>query len=138
MTVIDLWELPPSKLTSTLTDRVEHDFYARCPPEKRPLSHRQMTIPVEKAEGNAESYSGNEDKALYDSSLFKALHTTYRAQWWTAGIFKLVAGLSPLAVPQHASDTHSLHRHTQYNNTSRQQTSSDMAYGSLCLSPSYR
>ena len=33
---IDLWELPQSELTSTLTDNTEKNFYSRCPPEKRP------------------------------------------------------------------------------------------------------
>ena len=32
----DLWELPQSQLTSTLTDNIEKNFYSRCPPEKRP------------------------------------------------------------------------------------------------------
>ena len=32
----DLWELPESQSTSTLTDSTEKNFYSRCPPEKRP------------------------------------------------------------------------------------------------------
>ena len=32
----DLWELPQSRLTMTVTDDVESHFYLRCPPEKRP------------------------------------------------------------------------------------------------------
>jgi len=34
--VPDLWELPQSRLTMTVTDDVESRFYLRCPPEKRP------------------------------------------------------------------------------------------------------
>ncbi|PPQ74022.1 hypothetical protein CVT26_006961 [Gymnopilus dilepis] len=32
----DFWELPRARLTSTLSDKVEKNFYERCPPEKRP------------------------------------------------------------------------------------------------------
>jgi ATP-binding cassette, subfamily C (CFTR/MRP), member 1 len=32
----DLWQLPPPKLTARLAERVEGNFYARCPPEERP------------------------------------------------------------------------------------------------------
>ncbi|PCH38966.1 ATP-dependent bile acid permease [Wolfiporia cocos MD-104 SS10] len=32
----DLWQLPHDELTVSLTDVVERNFYARCPPEKRP------------------------------------------------------------------------------------------------------
>ncbi|PPQ81812.1 hypothetical protein CVT25_013648 [Psilocybe cyanescens] len=39
----DFWELPKARLTSTITDDVERNFYARCPPEKRP---RHIQNPV--------------------------------------------------------------------------------------------
>ncbi|TFK36263.1 multidrug resistance-associated ABC transporter [Crucibulum laeve] len=32
----DFWTLPKDRLTASITDEVEHNFYARCPPEKRP------------------------------------------------------------------------------------------------------
>lgn len=34
--LLDFWELPKPHLTASLTDVVERDFYARCPPNKRP------------------------------------------------------------------------------------------------------
>ncbi|OBZ78499.1 Canalicular multispecific organic anion transporter 1 [Grifola frondosa] len=32
----DFWQLPREKLTQTLSEKIENDFYSRCPPEKRP------------------------------------------------------------------------------------------------------
>ena len=34
---LDLWELPSDRLTATITDVVEANFFSRCEPEKRPL-----------------------------------------------------------------------------------------------------
>jgi hypothetical protein len=41
-TLTDFWQLPPHHLSSSISDRVEQNFYARCPPSKRPrhLSHQ--------------------------------------------------------------------------------------------------
>ena len=36
MVYADLWELPQSHLTSSITDKTEKNFYSRCPPDKRP------------------------------------------------------------------------------------------------------
>jgi ATP-binding cassette, subfamily C (CFTR/MRP), member 1 len=38
----DLWQLPPPRLTQNLSDRVERNFFARCPPAKRPAFLRDM------------------------------------------------------------------------------------------------
>ncbi|KAH9476201.1 ABC-type transporter cicA [Psilocybe cubensis] len=46
----DFWELPKARLTATITDDVERNFYARCPPEKRPRHIRaRETTPGEKS-----------------------------------------------------------------------------------------
>ena len=42
---LDLWDLPDSQLTSSLTTEVEENFYARCPPEKRPEFYGSRTSP---------------------------------------------------------------------------------------------
>ncbi|KAF8962130.1 multidrug resistance-associated ABC transporter [Flammula alnicola] len=38
----DFWKLPPERLTASITDDVEKNFYSRCPPEKRP-GHMKST-----------------------------------------------------------------------------------------------
>lgn len=49
---VDLWQLPNDRLTCALSDKIESNFYARCPPEKRPAFLRpddndDLTTPVE-------------------------------------------------------------------------------------------
>lgn len=119
--LIDFWELPTPQLTSTLTTEVERNFYARCPPEKRPKSKyyestSTTSLPDQKAD--AETGKGEEaqdatldirdstrswfwkwpkiksslDGQNYDSSLIKALHKTFFTRWWIAGLLKLIAG----------------------------------------------
>jgi ATP-binding cassette, subfamily C (CFTR/MRP), member 1 len=39
---IDLWELPTDRQTASLSDEVERNFYARCPPEKRPIEFQNI------------------------------------------------------------------------------------------------
>lgn len=36
----DLWELPKERHTDSLTEEIERNFYARCPPEQRPKELR--------------------------------------------------------------------------------------------------
>jgi ATP-binding cassette, subfamily C (CFTR/MRP), member 1 len=42
---LDLWDLPDSRLTSSLATEVEENFYARCPPEKRPEFYGSRSSP---------------------------------------------------------------------------------------------
>ncbi|KAF7982734.1 hypothetical protein HWV62_26606 [Athelia sp. TMB] len=116
----DLWELPPDQLTASLSTEVERNFYARCPPEKRPAQYHTQTTAADSssssdthvddekaAEGaHAESstqkkrsrfdrkpktFEKDEDgKTKYDSSLMKAVHRTFFVQWWTAGLLLFI------------------------------------------------
>lgn len=54
---IDLWELPDSRLTATLSKKLEDNFYSRCPPEKRPEVHRPPVSPSASPKEEAESKS---------------------------------------------------------------------------------
>ena len=42
----DFWELPQPQLTSSITDKIEKNFYLRCPPEKRPRFMRESDMNV--------------------------------------------------------------------------------------------
>lgn len=136
----DLWELPVKRLTATLANRVEDNFYARCPPEKRPphyrtsvptsaeasesepssrSSHDQTVIDDEKGEPASDAQkettpdsqiepksspktSGkgkSKGQPKYDSSLLKALHTTFFYRWWGAGLFKLFSDTLKTTTP---------------------------------------
>ncbi|KAF5354262.1 hypothetical protein D9756_007067 [Leucocoprinus leucothites] len=44
----DFWELPDEHLTGAITDQVEHNFYARCPPPKRPFHLYPQSTDVKK------------------------------------------------------------------------------------------
>jgi ATP-binding cassette, subfamily C (CFTR/MRP), member 1 len=36
--LLDLWQLPSSLLTESITAEIERNFYARCSPDKRPIA----------------------------------------------------------------------------------------------------
>lgn len=40
--ITDLWELPDSLLTKSISAEIEHNFYTRCPPERRPTAFRDQ------------------------------------------------------------------------------------------------
>ncbi|KZP09468.1 multidrug resistance-associated ABC transporter [Athelia psychrophila] len=54
----DLWHLPADRQTAALSAEVEGNFYARCPPEKRPALHRAQTEPQAQAPPDPESEDG--------------------------------------------------------------------------------
>lgn len=107
----DFWTLPDKYLTSSITDRVERNFYARCPPEKRPLHLKaellqegealeDTTSDTDVEEGTKEekdtsavpkpARGGKAKKArVYNESLFKAIMQTFSTQIWFAGFLKL-------------------------------------------------
>ncbi|KAL1744151.1 P-loop containing nucleoside triphosphate hydrolase protein [Schizophyllum fasciatum] len=108
----DLWQLPEYLQTGSIADRLEYNFYVRCPPEKRPLVVRQRHPALaadehllgggnksldEKAHDEAGSTAadaqaaGTEQKSPYDSSLGKAIHRTVLLRWWLGGLFKVCA-----------------------------------------------
>jgi len=112
---IDFWELPKARLTSSIADSVESNFYKRCPPEKRPRHLRELVLETQRKsdieekrdeekgeEKGEETWTGESNntavpektgkKPKHDESLFKALHRTFFTQIWISGVFKLVAG----------------------------------------------
>ncbi|KAF9067926.1 multidrug resistance-associated ABC transporter [Rhodocollybia butyracea] len=107
----DLWQLPPARQTANVTDKVEANFYQRCPPDHRPRHLRaklrqpwepELDTEVNEKVDAVESSNGKETrkffgrkskdiKAQYDSSLNQAIYHTFRVEWWISGIFKLVS-----------------------------------------------
>ena len=110
---LDLWELPQTRHTDTITANVERNFYSRCPPNNRPAhihrlasdtSHSDLEPEFRKTEslnpvseekddkpGNLES-SKTEETAKYDESLFKALHHTFFKRIWVSAILLVISG----------------------------------------------
>ncbi|KAJ7224699.1 multidrug resistance-associated ABC transporter, partial [Mycena pura] len=89
----DLWSLPPERLTGAMAQKLEDSFYARCPPEKRPLymqdsSSRASSSPETSV---SDAKQATKPKSPYDSSLGMALHTVLFTPFWTAGVFLLLA-----------------------------------------------
>ncbi|KAK7691491.1 hypothetical protein QCA50_004890 [Cerrena zonata] len=109
----DFWQLPDQRLTPTLTAELEKNFYARCPPEKRPVFTQD--VPVEghddqsTTSASKESNGDNEEKTQspvdnskppkYDASLVKAIHTTFFWRWWGAGALKFCSDTLKTTTP---------------------------------------
>ncbi|KAF9044293.1 multidrug resistance-associated ABC transporter [Panaeolus papilionaceus] len=112
----DFWELPPHRLTSVLTDRIETNFYERCAPEKRPAFMRDTiagesaasvvkekraevdVVDVESQPKEKDSEEANEgeegktpEKSPYDESLFKAIHKSFIQRIWYSGALLLIS-----------------------------------------------
>lgn len=115
---LDLWELPSSQLTTSITNSVEYNFYSRCEPQNRPRNLRSSQNPPESLspsstkDGEGSSMpekAGTSPKRAwfrkkpqepkYDASLTYALHRTFIVRIWVAGILKLFSGM--LAIPQY-------------------------------------
>jgi ATP-binding cassette, subfamily C (CFTR/MRP), member 1 len=84
-----------------MAEKLEQNFYARCPPEKRPLymqdfsASGSMPSAASTSDGKQELRGDENDttkKSPYDSSLAKALHKTFMAPIWLGGIFLLLSG----------------------------------------------
>ena len=110
----DLWELPQTRHTDTITANVERNFYSRCPPNKRPAhihrlasdtSHSDLEPEPRKTEslnpvsegkddkpGNVESSKTEETAKKYDESLFKALHRTFFKRIWVSAVLLVISG----------------------------------------------
>ncbi|PVG03951.1 hypothetical protein CPB86DRAFT_748462 [Serendipita vermifera] len=119
--VPDLWELDDARRSDHVSPLLEHNFYARCPPEKRPrhLQEHNIFTPGKEKETNLPNLSapnGDGDdveaqkpltkeeekrrKKMYDESLVWALEKTFRYKFWMGGILQLIgdglATTSPL------------------------------------------
>ncbi|KAJ7580556.1 multidrug resistance-associated ABC transporter [Mycena floridula] len=105
----DLWELPPGRLTASITGKVERNFYALCPPEKRPAFLRDSSEPILEEKSVPGSNvkptpaisepSSKDGKAPIDFTLLKALHQTFFYSWWTAGVFQLLSDTLKTTTP---------------------------------------
>ncbi|KAJ7290727.1 multidrug resistance-associated ABC transporter [Mycena rebaudengoi] len=93
----DLWSLPPERLTNVMAQKLQDNFYARCPPEKRPLymqgsgSSSESSVSDAKQETKSDDPKAKKQKSPYDSSLGKALHGTFFTPFWTAGVLLFIA-----------------------------------------------
>lgn len=111
-----MWELPKARLTDALSDDIEKNFYMRCEPEKRPHFLRDKlqdaTLPEELGEEKGGSETGatsskpevhtrtwygkkrvvQAKQPVYDGSLTQAIHTTFFARIWFAGMLNLFSG----------------------------------------------
>lgn len=101
---LDLWELPPNILTASLASTVEKNFYARCPPEKRPQGDIDLSEEDARSLDDEKKYPRKnepkqEEKKQYDSSLLKSLHHTYFTPFWLAGAMKLIADTLKTTTP---------------------------------------
>ena len=111
---LDLWELPQTRHTDTITAEVERNFYSRCPPNKRPahmhclrsdtpLSNSQPELgkteslsAITEGKGdkpeNVESSKTEQTAKKYDESLFKALHRTFFKRIWASAVLLVISG----------------------------------------------
>ncbi|KAJ4474268.1 multidrug resistance-associated ABC transporter [Lentinula aciculospora] len=124
----DLWQLPSARLTANVTDRIETNFFQRCPPDHRPRHLRQKLRQPWEAEvpdtNSGQEDSKNENKTdegssdtkhphqkkakasknrnyepKYDSSLLQAIYQTFKAEWWTSGMLKLISDTLKTTTP---------------------------------------
>ncbi|KAF8884414.1 multidrug resistance-associated ABC transporter [Gymnopilus junonius] len=91
----DLWDLPEARRTGILTDAVEKNYYARCPPEKRPFHMREgyerdSTSSDEKEQPEKDKEPNAQEGAKYDESLFKALLQTFKRRILGGGLLLLM------------------------------------------------
>lgn len=81
-----------------MAQKLQDNFYARCPPEKRPLymqgsgSSSESSVSDAKQETKSDDPKAKKQKSPYDSSLGKALHGTFFTPFWTAGVLLFIAG----------------------------------------------
>ncbi|KNZ81013.1 Multidrug resistance-associated protein 1 [Termitomyces sp. J132] len=96
----DLWKLPDEQSAENITKELERAYYSRCPPHQRPkcFPHRAARSDADfdakfdsdmKEVTEKESDEAAKDLSVYDSSLFKALHTAFFKRIWIAGALHL-------------------------------------------------
>lgn len=124
--ITDLWELDDHRRAEVVTDRLESNFYVRCPPERRParlrlrLSNNDKDTAGAIGTSDATGDDDNDEKGLgaleagaaspdpdnkrnnkktkpqYDSSLPLALQRTFFFPFWLSGILYAIGGMSTL------------------------------------------
>jgi hypothetical protein len=99
----DLWELNEPRKSENIAPILERNFYARCPPHKRPRHLRESqdlppseTVSDEKLEEGQKAETPEDaaaTKKAYDESLVFAMEKTFRRQFWIGGILQLIGGM---------------------------------------------
>jgi hypothetical protein len=79
---LDLWELPHSRLTGTITDAVEANFYSRCEPEKRPRHLQEKFSGLDGRSKVSPSSTKEEDEAISISNPEKVDPDLPRSKWY--------------------------------------------------------
>ncbi|KAJ3506143.1 hypothetical protein NLJ89_g7032 [Agrocybe chaxingu] len=100
----DFWDLPHSRLTASVTDDVEHNFYKRCAPEKRPrYMHDDQPSPstVEKlgCPLPAEKEDVYDDEKGDEGAGEMASHAETRTGVSTPTVVPVEGKLTPLNIP---------------------------------------
>ena len=97
--ILDLWELPPTRHAGTLADILEKNYYARCPPDKRPyfMRYDETSRMSDNGSEKGDPAKASEDSPLatdpvYDESLFAALYQSFKPRILGSGLLILVSG----------------------------------------------
>ena len=127
----DLWDLPEARRTASLADAVERNYYARCPPGKRPFHMREVQDEKASSDNNEKAEVRQEQDAkkapLYDESLFKAVYQTFKRRILGAGLLLVLGGvLTDLILRSKPSSD--IIRYSGHDHPAREQGLSDLAY----------
>ncbi|TFK23813.1 ATP-dependent bile acid permease [Coprinopsis marcescibilis] len=96
----DFWHLPPGESSSVMAGKIEANYYARVPPEKRPSTFSsKKTEPETMQPSRAHSVKVEKQPKKYDESLFKAIAHTFSYELAVSGIVKLIADVLKTTTP---------------------------------------
>ncbi|KAJ3898403.1 multidrug resistance-associated ABC transporter [Lentinula edodes] len=91
----DLWSLPPSQLTSNLTDKLEQAFYSNGTNTQRTVTRNVGRVGElesnEKTDSQALEEQENPNEATVQVPLPKAIHRQFFWQCWSTGFLVLIA-----------------------------------------------
>ncbi|GAW10561.1 multidrug resistance-associated ABC transporter [Lentinula edodes] len=91
----DLWSLPPSQLTSNLTDKLEQAFYSNGTNTQRTVTRNVGRVGElesnEKTDSQALEEQENPNEATVKVPLPKAIHRQFFWQCWSTGFLVLIA-----------------------------------------------
>lgn len=78
----DLWELPYARLTGTITDAVEANFFSRCEPDKRPRHLRDKLGDLSASANFSPSSTKEEDDAISIANSEKVDPSPILPKWY--------------------------------------------------------
>lgn len=79
---LDLWELPYARLTGTITDAVEANFFSRCEPDKRPRHLRDKLGDLSASANFSPSSTKEEDGAISIANSEKVDPSPILPKWY--------------------------------------------------------